>query len=200
MPDPAPPPDSLRREIKRGIWGAARFASFDARGMHYFNVTRQGLRRSFLAALVSLPFFIAVIALSYRPTEIPQYLNIALGYGLSWVLFPLIMIPVLLALQLDKAYTPLIVAYNWAKVIVYGLSLVTALLFYTDTSLTITLTLAFRIVSMLYRWFVAKVALQSGILIPFVIVVIDEVIGAFLSRGLLHLFGQIPTVAALHAQ
>jgi hypothetical protein len=186
---------AIGREIKRSIWGVARFASFDARGMHYLNVTRTGLWRSFLAALVSLPIFLAIAALSYRPTEPIHYINIAVGYGLGWVLFPIILVPVLLALRLDEAYVPLIVAYNWSLVIVYGLDLVTTLLAYADPRLVLSLFLAFQVVSALYRWFVAKVALDSGLLVPFVVIMISEVLDTFLARGLTSVFGPLPLVS-----
>ena len=184
----------VRQEIRRSIWGAARFASFDARGMHFFNVTLQGFWRSFLAALVSLPFFIAIDALSYRPTEAVHYFNLALGYGISWIALPIVLIPVMIALDLRHAYVPFVIAYNWATVITYGLALVTVLLYQTDNSIGASLSLAFWIVSCLYRWFVAKVALNAGILIPIVIVVMDEVLSVLISRGLFQLFGDIPTV------
>ncbi len=186
---------AIGREIKRSIWGVARFASFDARGMHYLNVTKAGLWRSFLAALVSLPIFLAIAALSYRPTEPIHYINIAVGYGLGWVLFPIILVPVLLALRLDEAYVPLIVAYNWSLVIVYGLDLVTTLLAYADPRLVLSLFLAFQVVSALYRWFVAKVALNSGLLVPFVVIMISEVLDTFLARGLTSVFGPLPLVS-----
>lgn len=186
---------AIGREIKRSIWGVARFASFDARGMHYLNVTRTGLWRSFLAALVSLPIFLAIAALSYRPTEPIHYVNIAVGYGLGWVLFPIILVPVLLALRLDEVYVPLIVAYNWSLVIVYGLDLVTTLLAYADPRLVLSLFLAFQVVSALYRWFVAKVALDSGLLVPFVVIMISEVLDTFLARGLTSVFGPLPLVS-----
>lgn len=195
-----PPENDVRREIKRGIWGAARFASFDARGMAYFNLTIQGFWRSFLAALASLPFFLVIAVLTYRPTEPVHYLNLVLGYVAVWTLFPLIMVPVMKALKLDEAYVPLIVAYNWSGVIVFGLSLVTTLLYFLDTSLGPSLTLAFRIVAALYRWFVTKSAIKAGWLIPLVIVVIDEVLRTFVARGLFGLLGHIPTIASMSGQ
>jgi hypothetical protein len=195
-----PPQYDLRQEIRRGIWGAARFASFDSRGMHYFNLTAHGLWRSFAAALVSLPFFLAVAALTYRPVETVHYLNLVLGYAAVWTLFPLIMVPVMKALKLEKAYIPLIVAYNWSGVIVFGLALVTTLLYFLDNSLGPSLTLAFRIVAALYRWFVVKSAIKMGWLIPLVVIVIDEVLRTFVERGLFSLFGPIPTIASMMAQ
>jgi hypothetical protein len=188
-------PGGIRREIRRSIWGVARFASFDARGMHYLNCSMTGLWRSFLAMLVALPIFFAITALSHRPTEPIHYVNIAVGYGLGWVLFPIVMVPVLLALRLEEAYVPLIVAYNWAAVIVYGLDLVTTLLAFADPRLVVSLFLAFHVVSMLYRWFVAKVALNAGVLIPLVLIVIAEVLDTFMARGLLKIFGPLPLVA-----
>jgi len=190
----APEQHPIRREIRRGIWGAARFASFDSRGMYYFNQTLEGFWRSFLAALVSLPFFLAIDALTYRPTEPIHYLNLALGYGISWIALPIVMIPVVIVLELRQAYVPFVIAYNWATVITYGLALVTVLLFYADNSIGASLSLAFWVVSCLYRWFVAKVALDAGILIPLVVVVMDEVLSALISRGLFHLLGDIPTI------
>ena len=117
-----------------------------------------------------------------------------------WTLFPLLLIPVMKALKLDDRYVPLIVAYNWTGVIVYGLSLVTTLLYFLDASLVPSLTLAFWIVAALYRWFAFKCALNVGWLIPLVIVTIDEVLRAFVVRGLLNLFGDIPTMAAILGQ
>jgi hypothetical protein len=192
------PGGGIRREIRRGIWGAARFASFDARGMHYFNKTMPGLWRSFLAALVALPIYVVIVVLTYRPVEIIQFANIALGYGLNWVLFPIVMVPVLLALKLDEAFIRLIVAYNWASVIVYGLALVTTLLVYADPRLAGSLFLAFHVVSVFYRWFVAKAALEAGVLIPLVVIVIAEVLSTFVTRGLSNVFGAIPMVAIFH--
>ena len=182
------------REVKRSIWGAARFASFDPRGLHYFNLTIEGFWRSFLAAVASLPLFIAIDALSYRPTEFTHYLNLAIGYGISWIALPIVMIPVVIVLELRQVYIPFVITYNWATFITYGLALVTVLLFHADNSIGASLSLAFWMVSCLYRWFVAKVALNAGILIPIVVVVMDEVLSALISRGLFHLFGDIPSI------
>jgi hypothetical protein len=182
------------REVKRSIWGAARFASFDPRGLHYFNLTIEGFWRSFLAAVASLPFFIAIDALSYRPTEFIHYLNLAVGYGISWIALPIVMVPVVIALELRPVYVPFVITYNWATFITYGLALVTVLLYQADNSIGASLSLAFWMVSCLYRWFVAKVALNAGILIPIVVVMMDEVLSALISRGLFHLFGNIPTI------
>jgi hypothetical protein len=191
LPDQEHP---MIREVKRSIWGSARFASFDPRGLHYFNLTIEGFWRSFLAAVVSLPLFLAIDALSYRPTEFIHYLNLALGYGISWIALPLVMIPVVIALELRSAYIPFVVTYNWTSVITYGLALVTVLLFHADNTIGASLSLAFWVVSCLYRWFVAKVALNAGILIPIVVVVLDQVLATLISRGLVHLFGDIPSL------
>jgi hypothetical protein len=191
LPDQEHP---MIREVKRSIWGAARFASFDPRGLHYFNLTIEGFWRSFLAAVVSLPLFLAIDALSYRPTEFIHYLNLALGYGISWIALPIVMIPVVIVLELRPVYMPFVVTYNWTSVITYGLALVTVLLFHADNTIGASLSLAFWVVSCLYRWFVAKVALNAGILIPIVVVVLDQVLATLISRGLVHLFGDIPSL------
>ncbi len=82
-----------------------------------------------------------------------------------------------------KTYIPLIVAYNWSCVIMYGLALVTTLLYPSDNSLGPSLSLAFRIVSALYRWFVAKWRSMRAWLIPLVVMVMDEVLGRFLGAA-----------------
>lgn len=154
-------------EIVSSIYGAWRLARFDRRGMILFTTTPGGFWRSFFAAVLVAPVYVAVVLFSPRdggPHGDPLRFGLAetIGYVLSWVVFPLVMEWLSRQIGCRNRYLSYITAYNWASVIEH-LFLLPALVITASNllpdalgHLAWLLTLAFVLA---YAWFVTRTAL-----------------------------------------
>lgn len=109
-------------EVLRSLFGAWRLARLDTGGMSYFERTPEGALRSFTAALLVLPLFIAYQA-DLLPGEIERHgfataITVeGLFYVIQWTLFPVLMATILAVFGLPGKYIDFLVAYNWSNVI-----------------------------------------------------------------------------------
>jgi hypothetical protein len=150
------------------------------------NISVAGFWRSFFAAIVALPIFAFAL--------IPQYLRAAdpgwfvaveaVHYAAAWAAFPLVMIPVARFLRLTPRYIPYIIAVNWTSVLQLVLFLplnVLALFGSLEGDggaflFTLALTL-----SCIYRYFIARVALETTLGTALALVALDVVLGLLLT-------------------
>lgn len=152
-------------EAARGIYGAWRLAHTDRSGLAFFDATRAGFWRSFGAAIVALPAYGALVALGIANHEGPinwasLVLVEAIAYVIDWFAFPLAAVYICRWLGKEANYFLLIVALNWAKVIVaivmLPATLVTSL---TVGSLLAIIPIAVFAAVLAYIWYVTRAAL-----------------------------------------
>lgn len=173
-------------ETLRSLHAAWRLACFDPQALAQFDVSIAGFWRSFFAAVVALP--ISVFAL------IPQYLRAAdpgafvaleaIHYAVAWAAFPLVMVPVARFLRLTPRYIPYIIAVNWASVLQLVLFLPLTVLALAGSLqgdggaflFILALTL-----SCIYRYFIARVALETTLGTALALVALDVVLGLLLT-------------------
>lgn len=154
-------------EISAGIQGAWRLARRDPRGLEYFDASIQGYWRSFWAAVLLAPAFVALdMASQVFGTEpgARQILVQAISYVIDWTAFPLIMI--LVADNLDRwhQYMRYIVAYNWSSVVQMAILLPAAFVALLAPSHGSFMILqALTIVLLVYRAYVAHISLGVGL-------------------------------------
>lgn len=173
-------------ETLRSLHGAWRLACFDARGLVQFNVSIAGFWQSFFAAAVALPIFAFALIPPYLRAADPGLFAAveALHYIAAWAAFPLAMIPVARFLRLTASYIPYIIAVNWTSVLQLALFLpVNVLALFGSLqgdggAFLFTLILALTVI---YRYFVARVALQATLGTALALVALDVVIGLLLS-------------------
>ena len=108
-----------RAELVASLFGAWCLIKFDPRGLSYFNCSVEGFWRSFFAAVIALPLFIALS--SMHAYEIEGEPSSSFGvhlfrYAVGWAAFPIVM--AILARVLDRTghYASYIIAVNWMAV------------------------------------------------------------------------------------
>jgi hypothetical protein len=160
-------PLTITGEIASGIYGAWRLARGDVGGIGYFNATKQGFWRSFLAMAIVAPLFASVLLLIYEDA-VDQYEPVrffsvhAIGYVTAWFLFPLIMFYVVQAIDRERRFFAFIAAYNWASVIqnfIYIPVIVVAQLGVIPPNLTYFLVFVIKTLVFVYTWFIARAGL-----------------------------------------
>jgi hypothetical protein len=108
-----------------------------------------------------------------------------IGYVISWVAFPLLMLPLSRWLGREDRFLPFMVAYNWSQVpqtalfVILAIGAASGLL---PRALSQFADLAAAVAVLLYEWYIARVALavSSSQAVP--VVLLDLVLGSVLSR------------------
>jgi hypothetical protein len=158
------------RELVVSLHGAWLLAKRDPGGMNWFDISVGGFWRSFWAAAVAFPFYLLLMALpappgqgyAASPTEI--FLVRCLGYGMAWVAFPLVAIPLTRLIDRSSFYVPMVIALNWASVIQSGIMTVAILLtFALPDAMGSFVTLVGYGVVLYYAYFVTRVSLNVGV-------------------------------------
>jgi hypothetical protein len=198
---------NMIKYVYYSLFGAWRLMRFDPKGLDWIDQTESGFWRSFLAALVGLPFFLALSGLErdlrgsqafgiFAPLEkldLDHYLLLqTLDYIAIWPIFAMVMILYSRWLKMSDRFVPLIVGYNWARC----LSIVVPIPAYLMITLgllnsffALVLTMAASIFVLVYRWFVVKTALGGASLAAATVVMADILLAAGVSVGMTGLFG-----------
>jgi hypothetical protein len=178
-------------EVSAGLYGAWRLARLDRRAMDWFERGPEGTARSFWAATICFPGFIALLALRVTPHEWAQggvahiLLVESIGYVAGWAAYPLATLGFCAALRIGGGGYDYVTAYNWSQILETGLFLIVAgiaaLHLLSDTAASF-LSLIVLVLVLLYEWFIARIATQAGGGAATALVLIDLVLGAGLSR------------------
>ena len=185
-------------EVQLAVGGALRLARGDRRGLGFFDASIDGFWRSFRAGLICYPLYL--LLLSFRiagsawaasgPVSILAAETIA--YVISWVAFPLLMLPLARWLDRDDRFLPFMVAYNWSQIpqavlfLLIGLDGATGLL---PPPVVHFAGLLATIVVLVYEWFIARVALMVTGAQACLVVIIDILLGTILGRVADWLYG-----------
>ena len=173
------------RDIVYGVYGAARLAVRDANGFAYFDRTPAGFWRSFGAALVSLPAYVLLVAIS-RETAVIRIdtgaliVVEAIGYAIHWLAFPVAMIHVADALGRPERFLGFCVAWNWARVIeVYLFALIAGFgaLGIVPAGVADFLSLVAIAWALLYQWYIARLGVAISGFAAAGIVLLDFMLG-----------------------
>jgi len=121
------------REIVTSIRGVVRLALFDPRGMDALDRTPEGALRSFGAAVVVAPFYIALVAFrdGDNLADVPFGLDLLvqlIAYVVGWTAFPAISRELARVMGRLDDWPAMVCAYNWSAVVQIALQVpVTAL-------------------------------------------------------------------------
>lgn len=163
------------REAASSVYGAYRLFLRDPGGLAYFNVSVGGFWRSFSAALIVAPVYLANAAIRYSqdfPLQIqvsyPDYLlSLLVAFILSWLAFPVAMSFLCQFMDRQHQFLPFTIAYNWASLIQGAILFPAAILVGLggDTGgFGAVVVLVALVIVMVYAWYIALVGLQvSGI-------------------------------------
>jgi len=110
------------RDIVYGLYGAWRLARLDRGGVVYLDRSVAGFWKSFFAAALVAPAYIALVAVDLNERAVSaDALRLivvhASAYSLGWTVYPLVTRAICQAIGRDDAYVGFIVAFNWCQVI-----------------------------------------------------------------------------------
>lgn len=171
-------------EIVVGVTGAFRLARRDPGGLACFDASPYGFWRSFWAAALVAPAFLLIDLLAGTLTTEADFRSLAIkaiGYVIDWTLFPVVMITIADSLGKWPLYTRYIVAYNWSAVVQMAVLLPVAVLAVSAPNhATMLLAQAVTIVLLVYRAYVAHVALAVNLGTAAGIVLLDVLLAGLL--------------------
>ena len=117
--------------------------------------------------------------------DTPPLAAAMLGLLLQWVGWPLAMVLVARLAGLQRGYARYIIAYNWSSVVVIALMMPPLILLdlgLVGPELAVLTSFVLLMVSLYYRWFVARTALETTGLIAMALVIADFVLSLAVTR------------------
>ena len=178
-------------EVSASMYGAWRLARLDRQGMVWFDRTIEGVTRSFWAAILCFPGFIALLALRVSPAEWMQsgaahiLLVESISYVVGWAAFPLIALWLCARIGHEQGGLNFVAAYNWAQILETSLFVIVALigsLHAVAEPAAEFLGLIALALALGYEWFIARIAVGAGGIAATALILIDLVLGAGLNR------------------
>lgn len=191
-------------EIRRSLSASWGLFLGRAESMQGFDLSLSGFWRSFLVIVLLVPpFLIAILAerkLILANPEFPHaefndaiYLvSQSIGFGLDWVILPVLLAFLARPLNLGQAYVPFIVARNWTTLIAVIPYTVPALLYAVgiiSASAMLLLSFVAMLVVIRYRYMVARIALDATVGLAIGIVMLDFLISLVIGTAITRLTG-----------
>jgi branched-subunit amino acid transport protein AzlD len=179
-------------EVRWALVGCLRLARGDRGGLAYFDRSLDGFWRSFFAAALSYPFFLVLLTMrvSLADWNTAGGLRIILvetiGYVISWVAFPLVMLSVLRWIGREQRFFDFMVPYNWCQLpqsvlfILVGLESETGAV---SDPISQMIEIAAAIAVLVYEWYIARVALETSTAAAILVVLVDLVLGVLITRA-----------------
>lgn len=163
----------LIQEITSSIYGAWRLVLHDADGMRWLNLTVEGFWRSFLPAVIILPF--AVLLAQVPPIEGQPVLEVSLPMFLGlhvveWIGRALILLALCAVLGLTHRFVALIIAWNWADLLIFGFYAVALILRFVAEPISNLAMVVVVVATFAINYFIARTTLDVAPLPAFGIV------------------------------
>lgn len=183
--------------IEAGLRGAFLLARGHADGLLLIEATAAGLARSFWAAAICLPAFLALRFLAWAEVGAPSAgLGVALaaeliGYVCAWAGFALASLPLARAMGREPLWAHFVAAWNWTNVVQYLVLLALTLpaAFGLPPWVAHGLALAALGYAAWLEWFVAKAALRITGAQALGFLGLDLMLGLFLGGLVMRLSG-----------
>ena len=156
-----------RHEFAAAMAGVRGIVRLDSRAFAFFNATHAGFWRSFWAAAILAPFIAVAVAravLVEPPESLGRFIAFqTIGYALSWLIFPLLMVRIADMLGRRDRYFHYMVALNWfhlAQIAFTGPLLVLEMTSLLPPVIEQLLGLIVMVALLGYEWFIARNALK----------------------------------------
>ena len=178
-------------EVQLALAGCLRLARGDRGGLACFDRSIDGFWRSFRAAVISYPLYLMLLAMRVSVAEWQQsggwrIVTVeTIGYVVAWVAFPLLMLSVVRWIGRAHRFFDFMVAYNWCQVPQSALFVLVGLVSaggVLSAQASEAMDMAAAIATLLYEWFIARVALDTSGVVAIFVVLLDLVLGVFISR------------------
>jgi hypothetical protein len=184
-------------ELRLALAGSLRLARGDRGGLDCFDRSLDGFWRSFRAAVIVYPLYLLLLTMRVSIAQWQTaggYSIVAIetiGYVISWVAFPLVMLSVTRWLGRSHRFFDFMVPYNWCQVpqsvlfVLIGLESESGML---GAPAARAIELAGAIAVLVYEWFIARVALDVTRSAAVLVVLVDLALGALINRAALNLY------------
>jgi hypothetical protein len=150
--------------------GALRLARGDPGGIACFDASIGGFWRSFRAALLCYPFYLILLSFPVVIGDGPLeeidagrfYAAETIHWVISWVAFPLIVLPIVDWLQRGDRFLRFMTAYNWSQVpqtIIFAAVALLGGAGILSANAMLSVDLILGIGALVYEWYIARVAL-----------------------------------------
>jgi hypothetical protein len=178
-------------EVQLALAGCLRLARGDRGGLACFDRSLDGFWRSFRAAVISYPLYLVLLAMRVSLAEWERsgggrILTVeTIGYVIAWVAFPLLMLSVTRWIGRGHRFFDFMVPYNWCQVpqsalfVLVGLESESGFL---NARASEAIDLIAAIATLVYEWYIARVALETTGSAAAFVVVVDLVLGVVISR------------------
>jgi hypothetical protein len=178
-------------ELRLAMSGALRLAVGDRRGLGCFDTSLDGFWRSFRAAIICYPFYLFLLVVRVKAAQwhasgaATIVIVETIDYVIAWVAFPLLILPLSRWLGRTERFLPFMVAYNWSQIpqtaliAVIGLDGMTGLV---SPAALPSAELVAILATMVYEWYIARVALAVGSAAAILVVLVDLLLGTALGR------------------
>ena len=156
-------PVSAWQEVQLALLGALRFARGDRAALACFDRSLDGFWRSFRAAVITYPLFVILLRMRLPAADwaasggLHIVLVETIGYVISWVLFPLVMLPLTRALGREHRFFDFMVPYNWSQVPQSALFVLAGL---PGGPAVKVIEFAAAYAVLVYEWYIARVGLD----------------------------------------
>jgi hypothetical protein len=178
-------------EVQLAVGGALRLAVGDRRGLAFFDTSIDGFWRSFRAAAICYPLYLFLLGFRVDAPQwaasgaAPIILAESIAYVISWVAFPLVILPLSRWLGRENRFLAFMVAYNWSQIpqtVLFALVAVDGAVGLFPPSATHFAQLVAVVAVLVYEWYIARVALAVSGAQAAVVVIVDLVLGTALGR------------------
>jgi hypothetical protein len=178
-------------EARLALLGTLRLARGDRGGLSCFDRSLDGFWRSFRAAFIAYPLYLLLVTMRVTVAEWERSGGLwiaaveTIAYVIAWSAFPLIMLAVTRWIDRPNRFFDFMVPYNWFQVpqsalfVLIGLESESGVL---GAPAAAALETAGVIAVLVYEWYIARVALDTTVYGAVFIVLVDLVLGAFVSH------------------
>jgi hypothetical protein len=173
------------------LTGALRLARGDARGLACFDPTEQGFWHSFRAGMLCYPLYLILLAFPIElgtPPDLDPWRVViveTIHYVISWVAFPLLMLPLVDWLQRGDRFFGFMTAYNWCQVpqtVVFAVIALAGGVGLLSTDGLLIADLIAGLAALVYEWYVSRVALAVSAGRAVLVIIVDVVLATVLSH------------------
>ena len=171
------------QEIRTALLGTLILARGDARGLANFDASLGGFWRSYRAAVICYPLFLALaLSRAHNPTGRIGVVE-TIGYVVSWTAFPLVMLTLCRRFDRDGHFLGFMTAYNWCQVpqiVLFSAIAAVQAVGLVGEGPAAVIGLVAAVAVLVYEWFVARVALDVSVLVAIMVVVVDVSLAAII--------------------
>jgi hypothetical protein len=171
--------------------GALRLARGDPRGLACFDASERGFWHSFRAGVLCYPLYLILLAFPIElgtPPELDAGRVLAvetIHYVISWVAFPLLMLPLVDWFQRGNRFFGFMVAYNWCQVpqtVVFAVVALAGGIGILSADGMLIADLIAGLAALVYEWYVSRVALAVSRPKAVLVILVDVVLATVLSH------------------